>query len=168
MSEQEMNLSSILAIVTNPDMVAKNIQKLQADMEKARIALKEVMDKKAEADAQFAKSQEIEENAKKRHAELDAREIEIKKREDHWMDKDTAQKKAEKEFNEIQLQHAARVREASIKEDQNEKRAKSLDDREAKIAEREANTKKANDEALTLKKTYEDKVASLKGFAAQI
>lgn len=79
MSEQEMNLASILAIVTNPDMVAKNIQKLQADMANAHVALKAVEDKHAEVNAQHAAAKEIAEKAEIRHNDLNVRELELKK-----------------------------------------------------------------------------------------
>ena len=80
MSEQELNLASILAIVTNPDMVAKNIIKLQSDIEGARLALKAVEDRAFEVDAHHAKAKEIEASAEERHKDINAREDGLKKK----------------------------------------------------------------------------------------
>jgi chromosome segregation ATPase len=168
MSEQEMNLASILAIVTNPEMVAKNIQKLQADMAKASVALDAVSQEKAKVEARHAAAKAIEDGAESRHNSLNARDVELKKQEQHWLEKDTAQKAAEKAFNEEKIQHANRVRECSQQEEENAKRADSLDAREAQIKVVEAQTKQLNDEAAALKKAYEDKIESIKSFASKV
>ena len=166
--EQEMNLASILAIVTNPEMVAKNIQKLQEDMANAHVALKDVEDKHAEAVARHDAAKIIEDAAEKRHNDLDVRENELKKKEQHWLDKDTQQKEAEKAFNEIKLQHAARVRDAEQKETANAKGAAALDERETAIVAKENEIAALHEEALALKKAYEAKVASIRDFASQV
>lgn len=168
MSEQEMNLASILAIVTNPEMVAKNIQKLQADIISARNALDAVEQAKEQANARHSAAEEIEASAEKRHNDLNIRESNISDMEKHWLDKDTAQKAEEKAFNEEKIQFANRVRDCSIKETENEKRAAALDAREAAIKAMEDHTLQLNNDADQLKKAYEAKIASIKSFATQV
>lgn len=165
MSEQEMNLASILAIVTNPEMVAKNIQKLQTDMVSARAALKEVEDKHKQALATLSAAKDIENSASDRHKDIDNREIDLKKKEQHWLEKDAQQKETEKAFNEIKLQHAARIREVDNREGALSERFKELSDREIVIRTSESDTKNAYEAAHKLKKEYEDKIESIKSFA---
>ncbi|MGB9154410.1 MAG: hypothetical protein WCD70_15140 [Alphaproteobacteria bacterium] len=166
--QQLIDLSSILAIVTNPDMVAKNIVKLRDDMVKADKMLTTVQGTKEEAEKRHALALQVEQGAADRHANLDARENELKKKEQHWLDKDTQQKEAEKAFNEIKLQHAARVRDAEQKETANAKRAASLDEREAFISKRDAESAKLHETAAQLKAAYEAKVESIRDFASQV
>lgn len=166
--QQQMDLSSILAIVTDPKMVERNVRKLQEDMNKAGTILKTIEETKSQIDARHAAAKEIEDAAEKRHNNLNAREVDLKKQEQHWLDKDTAQKAAEKAFNEEKLQHAVRVRECSQQETDNAKRSGSLDAREGEIKVREAQTAQLNDMAAQLKKDYEAKVESIRSFASKV
>lgn len=165
---QEIGMAALYAICTNPEMVAKNIDKLREEIAKARVTMAELEQKKAENDARFSQAEALEQQNEAFAISLKKREDEIIKKEEHWLFKNDKQLEAEKEFNEEKVNHAAKVRQLEIDRQTLTDEESNLDKREATVADLESTAQSHESTAASLRKEYEDKLKHIKSFASSV
>jgi hypothetical protein len=157
----ELMLDALLLILTDKQQVINNIQNLKIHKAEAIALLKTAEDAQAKADARHAEAKNIEDQNAALTGSLESREANVKKSEQHWLERNNQQIEDAKEFNEEKLQHAAKVRQLDIDRGQLESNTAALATREANIKKLEDQTKALNDEATKLRDEHKARVDKL-------